>query len=222
MRARVLCLVLALAALGGCQSVPTAGTASGITPTPGPDTPHRVLRFRSVLVDPTAGSPRIVPSTSKNAAPVTDPAQAARIRQDPHLTDDPAAQQAALASIDCTQPDPLKGKDDPALPLATCDRSYQEYLLGPAVLDGSAVAKASYRHDTQQDAWVVSLSFTSAGQKKWSDYTGAHTGGFVAIVLDGQVQSSPEINGRIDGDTEITGNFTEQFARDFAASLNNH
>jgi len=62
-------------------------------------------------------------------------------RQASALTDDPGAQQAALASLDCAKPDPLKGKDDPALPAATCDGGGQELLLGPVLLDGNAVAK---------------------------------------------------------------------------------
>jgi preprotein translocase subunit SecD len=167
------------------------------------------------------GVPHIVPSTS-NPAPITDPAQAAHVRQAPQLADDPEAQPAALAALDCAKPDPLKGKDDPALPLAACDTGREELLLGPVLLDGSAVAEASYRHDAEQNAWVINLSFTSAGRKLWAEFTGAHDGDYVAIVVDGQVISSPKINGRIDGDTEINASFTEQTARDLAASINNH
>jgi len=225
MLARVFCLVLALAALGGCQLIPAGAPAptsgSAITPTPDPGAPHQALRFRPVLTDPAIGVPHIVPPTT-NPAPITDPAQAARVRQASALTDDPGAQQAALASLDCAEPDPLKGKDDPALPLATCDGGGQELLLGPVLLDGNAVANASYFHDTEQDAWVVNLSFTPAGRKVWADFTAAHTGEFVAMLVDGRAFSSPKINGKIDGDTEITGSFTEQTARDLAMSINNH
>ncbi|MEV6611258.1 precorrin-3B C(17)-methyltransferase [Kutzneria sp. NPDC051319] len=219
MRARVLCLVLALAALGGCQS--TSASGSGSTPTPGPDTPHQTLRFRPVLMDPANGEPHIAPSTS-NPAPITDPTKAAHVRQAAQLADDPGAQEAAFAALDCSKPDPLKGKDDPALPLAACDTGNQELLLGPVLLDGKAVDKASYLHDADQNAWVINLTFTPSGRKLWADFTGAHEGDYVAMLVDGQVLSSPKINGRIDGDTQISGGFTEQSARDLAASINNH
>jgi hypothetical protein len=227
MLARVLGLLLALAALGGCQLTPAANPPSGsasdsrITPKPGPATPHQTLRFRPVLMDPAIDMP-LMASPTTNPTPVTDPAQAARIRQAPGLADDPGAQQTALASLDCAKPDPIKGKDDPVLPLATCDDSGMEFLLGPVLLDGSAVADASYFHDAEQDSWVLNLSFTPTGRQRWADYTGTHTGGFVAFVVDGRVISSPKINERIDGDTEITGAFTEQTARDLAAAINNH
>ncbi|HEY0501748.1 MAG TPA: precorrin-3B C(17)-methyltransferase [Kutzneria sp.] len=172
-------------------------------------------------MDSAIGEPHIVPSTS-NPAPITDAAQAARVRQAVQLADDPGAQQAAFAALDCAKPDPLKGKDDPALPLAACDSGGEELLLGPVLLDDRAIANASYFHDAEPDAWVINLSFTPAGRKLWADFTGAHEGDYVAMLVDGQVLSSPKINGRIDGDTEITGGFTEQTARDLAASINNH
>jgi len=215
MRARVLCLVLTLAALGGCQSTP------GTAPTAAPGTPHQTLRFRPVLMDDAIGQPHIVSPTS-NPAPITDPAQAARVRQAAQLADDVATQQAALAALDCAKPDPLKGKDDPGLPLVTCDGGGEELLLGPTLLDDRAVAKATYFHDAEQDTWVVNLSFTPDGRKVWSDFTGTHEGAYVAMLVDGRVLSSPKINGRIDGDTEVTGGFTEQTARDLAAAINNH
>lgn len=53
---------------------------------------------------------------------------------------DPATQQAAAQAFDCAQgrPDPLDGRDDPALPLVSCDRVQgTKYILAP----GSSAAR---------------------------------------------------------------------------------
>ena len=178
-------------------------------------------------------SPTSSPATSTSPLPqgapapgttgVTDPYQAKALRQNPALVDDPIVQQAALAATDCARPDPLHAADDPALPLVTCDKDGQyKYILGPSFLDGTAIRSASASYDQQQAQWIVTLDFKPDGAKTWADYTGKNVGQQAAFTLDGQVQSAPKINQQIIGNTEITGNFTEQSARDLAASLNNH
>ncbi len=69
--------------------------------------------------------------------------------------------------------------------------------------------------------WSIMVDFNSEGKDLFYKLTDKNTGQPMAIVLDGVVLSSPQINGAILGTTEITGKFTEEEARSLAASLQN-
>jgi preprotein translocase subunit SecD len=219
MRARVLCFVLTLAALGGCQSTPAPPSAT--TPKPGPDTPHETLRIRPVLVDPTNGMPDIIDSISPSR-PLYDPTEAAPVRQAPRMAEDPSAENDALASLDCKQPDPLKGRDDPALPLAACSLTTPlMYALGPSVLNGDQAVAAGYRHDDQQDTWILTLKLTPAAHKAFTAFIDTHAGAWVAALMDGRVWATPGVTARPDGEIELS-KFGESDVRHIAPVLNNH
>src|SRR5690606_36391525 len=86
---------------------------------------------------------------------------------------DPAAQQAAMAAMDCTKQDPLAGNDDPQLPLVTCSQDGTEvYLLDASRIDGQEIKDAVSNFNTQQSRWVVNLEFKSSGADAWADLTG--------------------------------------------------
>jgi preprotein translocase subunit SecD len=55
---------------------------------------------------------------------------------------------------------------------------------------------------------AVSFTLNNEGGRKFGKVTGENIGRQLAIVLDGQVQSAPRIDGRISTDGQITGNFT--------------
>ena len=229
MRARVLCLVLALAALGGCQSTPptpdptptttrtslpplTPVTSSAITPRPGPDTPHSKVLLRGVVATPGAGG---------TGTPATDFEQALSIRQAPGIDDDPAARQAAVAATDCTRPDPLKGHDLEALPLAACNSYGAVYLLQQALLAGKDIAHAGYEFTINKE-WVVMLSFTPEAARTWAGYPNSPRGQY-ALVTDGQVRGIIQLGDSIDGELPVyNGGLSEQQAHDLAAVINNH
>ena len=104
----------------------------------------------------------------------------------------------------------------------------QKYLLDVAKVEGTDVSDADGVLDTQNGEWVVSLDFTGSGQKKWTDLTREayeNTGGAceqtalgdqsrcrVAVVLDNEVISSPEIQGVLTGNSQITGDFNSTSA----------
>lgn len=103
--------------------------------------------------------------------------------------------------------------------------------LGPAVIKGDEVNGADAVNDpTQGLGWNVSVDFSGQGGDAWAKVTGeaaCHPEGDprrrVAIVLDGEVISSPSVvpevgcNVGITGNqTSITGNFTEKSAKDLA------
>jgi preprotein translocase subunit SecD len=160
--------------------------------------------------------------------------QAARkLRQNPALVpqdpNDQAAmaaaqqtQQQALAALQCgNAQDPLRGNDDPQLPLVTCNEDGTEkYVLSPSFLPGEQIADASAGFDQQRGGWVVNLSFKSEGTETWGNFTSQNVGERAAFVLDTQVVSAPNIQVAIlDGNTQISGQFSQQEATQLADVL---
>jgi preprotein translocase subunit SecD len=66
---------------------------------------------------------------------------------------------------------------------------------------------------------AVSFSLKSDGATRFGNWTGSNIGRYLAIVLDGRVESAPVIEGRITDDGRIAGNFTTEEARDLAIKL---
>ncbi|MFJ9055418.1 protein translocase subunit SecD [Streptomyces sp. NPDC102409] len=103
--------------------------------------------------------------------------------------------------------------------------------LGPERLSGAGIKDATAEFDAQQGTgWAVSLHFHKEAGQEWKRLTGdaaCHPAGDerrrVAIVLDGKVISSPQIDpsvacesGLPSGSTRITGSFSADEARDLA------
>jgi preprotein translocase subunit SecD len=133
---------------------------------------------------------------------------------------DPAVQEAALVALDCSARDPLRGYDDPTLPLVTCDQDGTEkYVLGPSFLEGTEIAGAQAVPNAQGVGHVVSLTFESRGAQIWGEYTTNNVGKQVAFTLDTEVVSAPSINQPIFGATEISGNFNQESAEQLAGVL---
>jgi preprotein translocase subunit SecD len=134
---------------------------------------------------------------------------------------DPAAQQAALAALDCSKPDPLVGNDDPKLPLVACDQEgTAKYILTPSFLQGTQISDANSSVNPEGVGYVVTLNFKSDGTRIWADYTTANVGKQAAFVLDTQVVSAPEIREPISGgQTQISGGAGGGFSADEASSL---
>jgi preprotein translocase subunit SecD len=159
------------------------------------------------------------------AGPVTGPADpelAAAIEEARAMrqSTDPQVQAMALAALDCAAPDPLRGYDDPTLPLVSCNQDGTEkYVLGPAFLEGTEIATAQASQNTQGAGWVIDVTFKSEGQRIWGDYTSKNVGKNVAFVLDGEVVSAPTIQGPIFGPTQITGQFSQAEAQNLAGIL---
>ncbi len=112
--------------------------------------------------------------------------------------------------------------DDPAAPLITCDEDGIAYLLSPAMIEGTQLDDAGAAIPQQQVNYVVTLSFDGEGTEVFADISNALVGTEkqFAIVLDGQVLSAPTMEGRIlDGNAQISGDFTETTANSLATSL---
>ena len=90
-----------------------------------------------------------------------------------------------------------------------------------AVLTGDALSDAMVSFSqTDFAGQVVSLRFNSEGAKKFAQITAENVGRRLAIVLDGKVQSAPNIREAIpSGEAVITGHFTIEQAQDLAKIL---
>jgi len=89
-----------------------------------------------------------------------------------------------------------------------------------AVLYGDVVTDARQDVDPKTNGYVVDMQMNSKGAADWAQITKRNIGRAVAIVLDGQVQSAPNIINEIDGgNSQISGNFTAEDAKDLANIL---
>ncbi|HEV8055332.1 MAG TPA: protein translocase subunit SecD [Nocardioidaceae bacterium] len=113
--------------------------------------------------------------------------------------------------------------DDPDEGLVTCDDSGAKFLLSPTIIEGTQLQDASSGIPPQGVGYVVTLDFDGSATDVFGDVTAGinQTGRQFAIVLDGQVLSAPTVsNGAIrTGQAQISGNFTQDSARQLANSL---
>jgi len=93
-------------------------------------------------------------------------------------------------------------------------------------ITGDDLADARVQIDPQKNQPYVSMEFKTAGAKRFEETTGANIGKRMAVVLDGNVYSAPQIQGKIaGGNAQITlgggANFnkTMREARDLALVL---
>jgi len=138
---------------------------------------------------------------------------------------------AAYQALTCSATDRAgpASLDEPKDVIASCSQDgSSKYLLAPAIIEGTQISGASVvAPDTGNAQWRVSLDFKGQGQTIWAKYTSEHNvsatpndpANQVAFVLDGRVISAPEIQGTINGQTEVTGNFTQESAEDLSNVL---
>ncbi|MEV0228751.1 protein translocase subunit SecD [Nonomuraea sp. NPDC050786] len=126
----------------------------------------------------------------------------------------------------------LDQPDTPGTGQVLADESGQRLRLGPAAITGDGVSDAAARSDPQQGpGWFVTVDFRDAAA--WQRLTGeaaCHSPGDprrrVAIVLDNEIISSPQVDAGVPcqtgipgGSTQITGSFTHQQAQDLAVLI---
>ena len=92
-------------------------------------------------------------------------------------------------------------------------------LKGDAALEGDAVTSANSEYDNMRGN-VVNMRMNDSGAQAWATLTRNNIGRPIAIVLDNNVYSFPNVNNEITGgSSEITGNFTPEEANDLANVL---
>jgi SecD/SecF fusion protein len=92
-------------------------------------------------------------------------------------------------------------------------------LKGEAQVEGDVVVGASSEYDKMRGN-VVNMTMNDRGAQEWATVTRNNINRPVAIVLDNNVYSYPNVNNEITGGrSEITGNFTPEEANDLANVL---
>ncbi|EEN86904.1 preprotein translocase subunit SecD [Rhodococcus sp. OAS809] len=181
-----------------------------------PTTPDATPAPQTTTPAPTGDAPS--DGTDEGDAAAAEIAAARALRQ----SSDPTVQQQAVANLDCSVADPLRGNDDPTLPLVACSQDgLNIYLLGPSIIDGQEIADASSVFNSQQSRHEISLSFKTTGSNTWAEFTSANIGKQAAFTLDSKVVSAPTIQGATPAGsaTSITGSFTAESAKELANTL---
>jgi len=93
-------------------------------------------------------------------------------------------------------------------------------LKEKTLMTGEFIKDARVSLDSQFHESYVSMEFTDVGAKLFEQITGANVKKRLAIILDNNVYSAPEIRERIaGGSAQITGRFTTEEANDLAVVL---
>lgn len=102
------------------------------------------------------------------------------------------------------------------------DAKEKRYMLvtNRANMDGKYVKQAFAQLDPSK-GWIIMVRFDSEGEKLFGELTSAHVHERLAVVVDNEIISAPNINSAIYGTCEISGSFTEQSARSLASALEN-
>jgi preprotein translocase subunit SecD len=161
------------------------------------------------------------PPAPEGQTPEQAIAEAKKFRQAPKDANVDALT-AYMAQMNCdpSSPDPLQGNDDPDQYLVTCSEDgTQVYLLEPQIIKGSDIAEAEAGTTQGAGAWIVRLDYKNGARDFWSSYTAQNIGKATAFTLDSKVVSAPQINGAINGTTEVSGDFSQTEAKDLANVL---
>ncbi len=93
--------------------------------------------------------------------------------------------------------------------------------LIPTELTGAFLKDANVVFDRNVGKPAVSIEFTQEGSELFAEITGRNVGKPLAIVLDDMPVSAPMVQEQIiGGSAQITGEFTQEQARDLAIQLN--
>jgi SecD/SecF fusion protein len=201
------------------------------------------LTFHAVLGP---GDPSQVPGAEATPDPTASPDTAGEAPADGEAADPEAtAEEPAPEASPVPEPTPTTAPGDvgDGVSPEEFDSSQQQSILddsespieiAPAELTGDGVGDASAQTDpTTGVGNFVSIDFRGGGGRSWEDLTGAAACNppgdpkrRVAIVLDGEVISSPQVDPGVQcnigiqgGRTQITGNFTREDAQELAVLI---
>ena len=188
-----------------------SASSSAATPKPTATTHKRPLS--SGLLAAATPTPTASPTASGSAAPA--------------VVSGSVYTPASYAALDCTNPKARAGgaPDVPKQEIVACDRDgLTKYHLAIAKVVGKDIKGANVSSDPTSGQIQVNLSFKGSGQDAWTKltqeaYNQPAPTNQVAIVLDGVVISSPVIQSVINGDAQITGQFTRAQGQDLANNL---
>ena len=95
------------------------------------------------------------------------------------------------------------------------------YLISrTSAVAGHDLREARVGRNSQTNMPEVEFFLTAEGGKRFSEFTGAHVGDYLAVVLDKKVMEVAVIKSQIGDNGVIEGRFTDQQAKDLALILN--
>lgn len=204
-----------------------AASAPASSPSPVKKRPLTAALVAPTPSASTSAAPSAKPSASPSAAPSASPTGKGS-ELGVLLAKQPADMLFDNPQVTCEllQQRPDGATDDVKKQQVACDEAGgAKYLLDAAKVQGTDVGRASAQLNTEKAGeWKVILDFKGKGQSKWTNLTRDAFGkpsptDQVAIVLDGEVVSAPQIQGVITGNAEITGDFSRTEALALANQL---
>ena len=128
-----------------------------------------------------------------------------------------AVDEDRAARVNTMSEDEAKSFGDVILPDVNTPEKY--LLRAIPVLDGSMLTDAKVGFDEANQP-VINFTLNGQGAKIFGEFTGKSVGKRMAVVLDNNVYSAPNINERIGGGrVQISGNFKLEEAHDLAIAL---
>ncbi len=92
-------------------------------------------------------------------------------------------------------------------------------LKKETLLTGESLVEARVNFDQRTGRPEVGIKFNPKGERIFAKITGENINKRLAIVLDGEVYSAPNIQTKITGPGRITGNYTDETAKNLALIL---
>ena len=195
-----------------------ASTSPSATASPSP-------AATSTVSSCTKNSPVLGTDTAGNPCLVTDKSALA-LFNDPKLTCAPGDTNTWKNVAGYTSSTPYNNPDEQVVACGTNGGQWGKYLLDVAKVQGTEVTAASAALSTTSNEWQVNLTLNSKGaaafstltSEMYTKYYSAYQAGDqnagvlnqLAVALDGNVVSSPQIQQAIPGgNAQITGNFTQ-------------
>ena len=196
----------------------SASTSPSATASPSP-------AATSTVSSCTKNSPVLGTDTAGNPCLVTDKSALA-LFNDPKLTCAPGDTNTWKNVAGYTSSTPYNNPDEQVVACGTNGGQWGKYLLDVAKVQGTEVTAASAALSTTSNEWQVNLTLNSKGaaafstltSEMYTKYYSAYQAGDqnagvlnqLAVALDGNVVSSPQIQQAIPGgNAQITGNFTQ-------------
>src|SRR5499433_1124293 len=115
----------------------------------------------------------------------------------------------------------LPGKNERSTPGATPSSELWYIADRAPIVTGKDLRNAQETHSNPNNPgqWQVNFTLSQDAAKRFGPFTEQHIGDSLAIVLDHRIESAPRINGRIDDNGLIEGNFSQETAHDLALVL---
>ncbi|GAC1635929.1 MAG: protein translocase subunit SecD [Candidatus Acidiferrum sp.] len=80
-------------------------------------------------------------------------------------------------------------------------------------------AQETHNNPNRPGQWQVDFKLSQEAAQRFGPFTEAHIGQQLAIVLEHKIESAPSINGKIEDNGMIEGNFSQESAHDLALVL---